>query len=184
MIDIAGSTHRAYLFPSARPAAYEFYSDFGRVVSHLALISLQQPYGQDRYRLLYHSIELGVYRVRILCDVHVRLDRAAWTLRVEPWVAPVPVVPEAGMALTQGQGLFASESIFHDEGDHTRVEYRLSLGARLPVPIGLRLVPHALLDGIAHSITTRRMQDITDRFIARSISAFEKGRRPRPRGMI
>ncbi len=177
MIDVAGSTHRAYAFPAGRAAAFAYYADFRNVVSSLSLISLVKAYGGERYRLVYHSTELGLYRVRIFCDVQVRLDRENWVLHVDPWPAPAAAPCESGMTLTQAQGRYSSESIFHDEGDHTRIEYRLGLSARLPVPLGLRLVPGPLLDGAAHGITARRMHDIIEDFILHSVKAFESRHR-------
>lgn len=178
MIDVAGVAHRSYLFPADRATALAYYGDFRNVVSNLTLISLVKSYGNDCYRLVYRSTELGVYRVRIYCDVQVTRDTAGFVLHVDPWRGPPPVEPQAGVSMAQAQGMYRSESVFHAEGNGTRIEYRLSLQAALPVPLGLRLVPAALRDSTAHAVTAHRIHEIVDRFIVQSIGAFERGRLP------
>jgi hypothetical protein len=67
-------------------------------------------------------------------------------------------------------------SSYSSKSDHTQVDYHLLLKARLPVPTAARFMPSSVLDLIARNIMHRRITEIAEGFIARSISAFrEKG---------
>ena len=74
MIKVAGSVHRSFVFPAELPLAYAYYADIGRVLSYLPHICVARTYGPDQLRLLYHSTELGLYRIRIFADVQTLLE--------------------------------------------------------------------------------------------------------------
>ena len=176
MIRVQGSVHRSYLFPAPRQAAFEYYSHFPRVVEHLPLISIERSFSHNQFRVVYQSTELGIYNVKIFCDVAVVLDKARWVLLVKT-INHRPTVPSrASWRATQAQGVFASQSVFHDQGNHTRIEYKLHLLAQLPPPTGLRLMPAIAINQIASSITRWRMDDIIDSFIQQSIEAYTNTR--------
>ena len=171
MIRVAGSVHRSFVFPAELPLTYAYYADIGRVLSYLPHICLARTYGPDQLRLLYHSTELGLYRIRIFADVQTLLEDGC-VLRVRPLDRQPPVQPEASAQSATAQGYFTSQSIFHDAGSQTRIEYKLQLQADLPTPLGLRVMPGLVVRSIAKSITNMRIREIVEGFIERSIDAF------------
>jgi hypothetical protein len=171
MIQVAGAARRTFTFPAELPVAYAYYGDVARVLSYLPHICLVRAYGPDRFRLLYNTIELGTYHIRIFADVQTTLDRG-WVLRVRPLPGFPPVGPQAGINSSAAQGYFTSRSVFQEEGDQTRIEYSLQLRAKLPPPLGLRFVPGLVMDRIVKSITHTRIREITNGFIERSLAAF------------
>jgi hypothetical protein len=114
---------------------------------------------------------LGLYRIRIFADVQTLLENGR-VLHVRPLDRQPPVHPEAGAQSATTQGYFTSQSIFHDAGSQTRIEYKLQLRADLPTPLGLRIMPGLVVGGIARSITNMRIREIVEGFIDRSIDAF------------
>jgi hypothetical protein len=135
-------------------------------------ITLLDELGGERFRLRYESLELGVYRVRITCDLQVRVDRPARVLLIDPFPAAKPVKAEAGWHSLSAQGSFASRSRFLPAGNQTRVEYDLALQAELPTPAAAHIIPDSVRRRAARSIAGRRIQEIADGFIGRSIAAF------------
>jgi hypothetical protein len=180
MIHIAGAAERSFTFPADPLTASTYFRDFKRILGYLAHIRLLWAYGPDRFRLLYGATELGIYRVRILCDVQATFDEAEQTLTMSTLSGIPPVAPRAGMYSLAAQGYYASASTFHPAGDCTRIEYKLQLHAHLPKPLGSKRVPDAIVEQIARNITQRRIQEIADGFIERSISEFRQsvGHRP------
>jgi len=171
MIRVAGSARRSFIFPAELPVAYAYYADIGRVLSYLPHICLARTFGPDRLRLLYHSTELGIYRVRIFADVQTILEDGR-VLHVRPLEDTPTVQARTETRSTMAQGRFTSQSTFHDMGDRTRIEYSLGLQADLPTPVGLRIMPSAVVSGIARSVTNARIHEIVQGFIARSVDAF------------
>lgn len=171
MIKVSGSARRAFVFPGELPLAYAYYSDVGRLLSYLPHICLVRAYGPDRFRLLYHATELGLYQIRLYADVQATLEDG-WVVRVDPLEGIPPVKAMAGVHSTSAQGYFSSQSVFHDEGDRTRIEYSLRLGGDLPTPQGLRLMPGMVVGRIARRITKMRMNEIANGFVERTGDAF------------
>lgn len=177
MITITGSVQRSFAFPGRRETAFDYYADIRRTLNMLPHISIVRQYGADRFRMMYATTELGVYRVRMLCDIQAALDREAWTLRIQPMPDPPPVASEVGIYSLTGQGFFASQSLFRNNGESTQVEYRFHLNAELPVPVGIRFMPEPVLNGIASSITQWRIDEIVDGFIQRSLDSYRLSQR-------
>jgi hypothetical protein len=171
MIKVVGSARRSFVFPGELPLTYAYYADVGRLLSYLPHICLVRAYGPDRFRLLYSSTELGLYHVRIFADVQAVLEEG-WVIRVRPLVGIPPIEAQAGIHATTTQGHFSSQSVFHDEGDRTRIEYNLQLHGNLPMPPGLRLMPRMVVGRIAKRITKMRIREIADGFVERSSDAF------------
>ena len=171
MIRVSGSARRSFVFRGERPLAYAYYSDVGRLLSYLPHICLVRAYGPDRFRLLYRATELGLYQVRLFADVQATLEEG-WVVRVHPLEGIPPVKALAGVHSTSTQGYFSSQSVFHDEGGRTRVEYSLRLWGDLPSPQGLRLMPGMMVTRIANRITKMRMHEIADGFVERTLDAF------------
>ncbi|MBN1148096.1 MAG: hypothetical protein JXA78_12630 [Anaerolineales bacterium] len=174
MIKIAGSIHRSFIFPANRPDAFEFYADLERTLSFLNHISLLRSYSDLQYRMLYNTTELGIYHVRLFCDIETELDRDARAIRIHPLEGKgiAPAGSNAGLYSSAAKGYYTSESLFAEEGDRTRVDYYLQIWATLPTPHGIRFMPNIVLNNIARTITQRRIHEIAEGFIERSVSAF------------
>jgi hypothetical protein len=174
MITIAGTTHQTFGFPADVATAASFYRDFSRILRYLPHIQLVKAYGPDQFRVMYHSMELSVYRVRIYCDLQVSFDEARQTLHVAPLFNKPPVKSEATVHSLTAQGYFTSQSIFRPRGDHSAVDYQLSLEARLPKPFGLMLMPDMVIEQIASNITDWRIHEIAGGFIKRSVLEYRE----------
>jgi hypothetical protein len=173
VITLNGSTQRQFVFPDALAAATRYYRNFDAIFDLLPHISLVQKYGPNRYRALYHTIELGVYRVKIYCDLQVHFDEAHQTLNVTPLIGPAPVRQFVSVQALVAQGQFISQSVFVARGDETRIDYTLRIAAALPRPLGLSLVPDAMMNQITHSIADWRIHEIAGGFIDCSIAAYQ-----------
>ncbi len=174
MIKITGTTQQTFSFPADIAAASDFYRDFSSILRYLPHIRLIKAYGPDQFRVMYHTMELGVYRVRLYCDLQVRYDEAAQTLHVTPLLNKPPVKSEATVHSLTAQGYFISQSIFRPRDDHSLVDYRLSLEARLPKPFGLMLMPDRVIEQIASNITDWRIHEIAGGFIKRSVQEYRE----------
>ncbi len=174
MITIAGTTRQTFSFPADIATASNFYRDFSRILHYLPHIHLIKAYGPDQFRVMYHTMELNVYRVRIYCDLQVRYDEAGQTLHVTPLLTKPPVKSEATVQSLTAQGYFTSQSIFRPRSDHSVVDYQLSLEARLPKPFGLMLMPDKVIEQIAGNITDWRIHEIAGGFIKRSVQEYRE----------
>ncbi|MGD9099624.1 MAG: hypothetical protein PVF45_04025 [Anaerolineae bacterium] len=172
MIRIEGTIRRTFTFPAELPLAFAYYSDLSRLLPYLPHISLARAYSYNQFRVLYDTVELGTYRIRIFCDLQAQLDGEKKILYVNPLNTGTPVKTQAKTRSTTAQGQFSSRSVFRDAGAKTEVEYRLRLRANLLPPLGLRFMPGAMVNRIADNITKRRMREIVEGFIQRSIHAF------------
>ena len=171
MIEVVGSSRRSFVFPATLPIAYAYYADVGRLLGYLPHIGLVRTYGPDQFRLRYSSIEMGAYHVSIYADVQTTLEDG-WAVRILPLSHPAPVQARAETRSCVAQGAFSSHSVFHAQGDQTRIEYSLQLRANLPKPLSLRLVPDTMLNRISREITQLHIHEITEGFIEQSIKAF------------
>jgi hypothetical protein len=172
MIRIAGSHQRVFTFPAELPIAFAYYSDLGRVLTYLPHIFLVQAYQYDRYRMLYSTVELGMYHIRIFCDLQSQLDEKERTLIISPLKNAPGVKPTTGVRSATTQGFYSSRSLFHEADGETGVEFSMRLCADLPTPQGLRFMPSYVVNRIAHNITRWRIREIAEGFIERSIDAF------------
>ena len=172
MIIVAGSANRSFTFPADLPTAFAYYTDLSRILTYLPHIYVARTYDDNQLRMCYNTIELGTYKINIFCDLRAEMDAEKRALRVLPLKGVTPVKAKATLRSATASGRFSSESRFFDEGERTRIEYRLELQAELPRPMGLRFVPQSVINGIAASITHRRIKEIADGFIRRSIDVF------------
>lgn len=173
MIHISGSAHRSFIFPADLPTAYAYYSDLGYILNFLPQIYITRTYAEQEFRVCYTSTELGAYQVDIFCDLRAELDDEAPALRLGPLNGMTPANAKAGFRSTSASGYFASQSLFFAAPNgETRIEYRLELKAQLPTPKALQFMPAVVVDSIAGSITHRRIAEIAEGFIKRSINAF------------
>ncbi len=160
------------MFPGDLRAATAYYRDFDTILGLLPHISLVHKYAPNQYRALYHTIELGVYRVKIYCDLQVHYDAATHTLDVTALPGRPPIKQSVTIQSLIAQGYFTSRSIFQADGPCTRIDYALQLQASLPKPFGLSLMPDVVMNQIANSIAEWRIHEIAEGFIARSIDAY------------
>ena len=185
MIQVSGSETRSFMVPAELPTAFAYYSDLARVLTYLPHISVVRAYSDDQFRVLYSTTELGIYHIRIFCDLQASIDERERSLILQPMVDVPQVHPTVGAKSVTAQGYYRSRSVFRDTGGATSIEYSLELEADLPTPLGLRLVSGNVVARIAQEITQRRTREIADGFIERSIDAFpswlaEMGKRPLP----
>jgi hypothetical protein len=174
VIKISGTTRQTFNFPADVATASHFYRDFNCILHYLPHIQLVKAYGPDQFRVMYHTLELSIYRVRIYCDLQVRYDEATQTLHVAPLLNKLPVKSEATVHSLTAQGYFTSQSVFRPRSDHSLVDYRLSLEARLPKPFGLMLIPDRVIEQIASNITDWRIHEIASGFIRRSVQVYRE----------
>ncbi len=174
MIKIAGTTRQTFSFPADVTTVSTFYRDFSSILHYLPHIQLVRAYGPDQFRVMYHTLELGVYRVRIYCDLQVRYDEATQTLHVAPLLNKPSVRSKATVHSLTAQGYFTSRSIFRSRREHSLVDYQLSLEAWLPKPFGLMLMPDGVIEQIASNITEWRIREIAGGFIARSLEEYRE----------
>jgi hypothetical protein len=175
MIHIAGAHTCTFPFPAPLPLAYDYYSQVERLLGYLPHISIDTHFSQSRYRLEYHSFELGLYQVQMFCDVEVVLNSIQTRLEILPiknmnW----PVRPSASLYGLTGMGEYASSSTFSAQGAGSQIEFNMRLSADLPAPLGLRLMPGSLITRIAKGIVERRIREIADGFIERSIREYTR----------
>jgi hypothetical protein len=172
MIEVAGSYRRSFRFPAELPMAFTYYGDVGRILPYLPHIFLVQAYRYDRFRMLYSTVELGMYHIRIFCDLEAQMDEKERSLTIRPFTGYSPVKASAGVKSATAQGYYSSKSVFHPDGDGTLIDFRLDLQANLPTAVGLRFMPGSVVNRIAHNITRERIREIAEGFIERSIDAF------------
>jgi hypothetical protein len=181
MIHIRGNVQRAFTFPADLAATRAYLSDFRRLLTLLPHIRLVKAYGTNRFRVLYHTVELGVYAVRIYCDLHAGFVDGKHILRVSPNTDFAPVPARVTLTSLTAQGNYQSDSIFHAHGSQTKVDYHIRLGATLPKPLGLDLMPDRVVEQIARNIVTWRMSEIADGFVERAIHDYERRERRGPK---
>ena len=174
MILINGTSRQTFLFPAEIATASTFYGDFSRILRYLPHIQLVKAYRPDQFRVMYHTLELNVYRVRITCDLQVHYNPTTQTLHVTPVFDKPPVRSEATVNSLSAQGYFTSQSVFRVHGEQTSVDYGLNLEARLPKPFGLMLMPDRVTQQIAQNITEWRVHEISGGFIKRSIQEYRE----------
>jgi hypothetical protein len=174
VILINGTSRQTFLFPADVASASKFYGDFSRILHYLPHIQLVKAYRPDQFRVMYHTLEMNVYRVRIVCDLQVRYNETTQTLHVTPLFDKLPVRSEVTVNSLSAQGTFTSQSVFRAHGEHTSVEYGINLEARLPKPFGLLLLPDRVTQQIAQNITEWRVHEISGGFIKRSIQEYRE----------
>ena len=88
-----------------------------------------------------------------------------------------------GLSSLTAQGFFSSESVFEEvepppdsnqtNHSYTRIDYKLDLEARLPIPLGLRMMPNLVIKPLADNITQWRFCETVDGFIEQSLATYE-----------
>jgi hypothetical protein len=175
MITLHGTTQRSFFFPAELPIAFEFYSDVRRIIHFLPHISLIKEYTNSSYRMLYHTTELGIYRVSIYCDLVAESSQDKHSLIIAPLNGfHSPIKAQAGIYSLVSQGSYTSTSVFHPDNGRTRIDYSLEIRSELPIPLGMRMVPTGILESITNNIAKWRIDEIAGGFIERSLRAYQQ----------
>jgi len=175
MIKVTGSIKRAFVFPADTSTALFYYSELQRITQFMPHINLVEAYELNQIRVLYKTLELGSYAIRIFCDLHSSVDLDEQTLLLQPINTYPPVESKASINTTTGQGIFSLKAKCFELDEHqTRVEYEIMLDAELPRPLGMRLMPRRVVNRIAKNITDSRIREIADGFITASVAAFSE----------
>jgi hypothetical protein len=172
MINIAVSAQRVFTFPADLATTAAYYRDFGHTLEYLPHMRLVTTYARDQYRVLFTTSEAGVYRVAFYCDIQVQYDETRQILHVTPLEGIPPVPPKATLSSLTGQASYCSRSVFEPAGPHTCVQYEVEIRAEVPKRLEWKLIPDAVITPLIEDVVERRLQEITDAFIARSIDGL------------
>lgn len=173
-VEIDGATRRSYLFPATLHRAFAYYSELDTLLNCLPHISVVKKYSETGFRLLYSTMELGVYSIRIVCDLEAALDAQTHLLRISPLKGTNQIELIFSLRSIQAQGFYSSESKFIPFGDYTHIDYSLCIQASLPAPLATLYMPPAMQNSIASSITTWRIGEIAEGFIESSIRKYHQ----------
>ena len=97
MISISGSVQRSFVFPADEITAFKYYADMNRTLNFLQHISILDRRQEGEYRVLYSTNELGIYSVRLVCDIQITSDPENGLLKIRPLNHPLIVKSKAGM---------------------------------------------------------------------------------------
>lgn len=172
MINLAGGVSLAFRFPAPLAVAFAYYSDLRTVLPLLPYVEIATIYNDDHFRLLYSSVEFGGYAMHIYCDIRATLESGLHMIRIAPEESLPPVEERAGINSSTARGYFTSRGLFYDEGPETRIEYEFELRSDLPRPLGMRLMPQRVVNGIASTVARTRMREVAQGFIEQSIAAY------------
>ncbi|RMF51039.1 MAG: SRPBCC family protein [Anaerolineae bacterium] len=172
-IRLDGRTQRSFLFPAPLEDAFRYYTNITHILQFLPHITLLEELGNQRYRVLYHSTELNVYRVRLYCDLEAEISTENYTLVFRALEESSPVQAKAGLDWLVAPGWYSSTSVFSPREDgQTAVEYSLRLWADLPRPWGLGMLPNGTMNRIANAIAQYRIREVADGFIKRTTTDY------------
>ena len=173
MISIAVSAQRVFTVPAGLARTTTHFRDFGHTLDYLAPhLRLFAAYAGNQYRMLYSVTEAGVYRVAFYCDIQVEFDESSQILSVTPLEGVPPVAPKATLNSLTGQGYYRSRSAFQSAGPHTRITYDVEIQAAVPKRLEWRLIPDTVITRLVEDVVQRRLNEITDTFIARSLDGL------------
>ena len=173
MIKINSSVQFSFMFPADIATTFAYYSDMQRLIQHLKYMELVdlETENENEFRIYYNTVELGSYHIHVFSDIRMELD-SEMVIRLIPIENFPPIKTKVTLNATTARGHYASEARFFPAGDHTRVEYSLSMQASPPRPKGMRFMPGKMVDKIAQNITNHRIKEIADAFIDNSIDTF------------
>lgn len=174
MITVKGSFQKTFLFPARIHTAFQYYSDIQQSLRYLKHISILRKISDLEFRMLYQTLELGLYRVNLICDIQTELDESGGVLRILPTRTTDPIKGRSSITSLTSRGDYSSESIFKEKEEYTEVNYRMELCAQLPVPHGLKYMPKSILNSIAENISQQRFHEIAQGFIDNSILSFNR----------
>ncbi len=177
MIRIAVSARRVFTLPADLPASRAHFRDFRHMLEHLPDLCLVKTYAPGQYRILYSAAEGGVYRVDLYSDIETRFDETEDALCVTPLKGIAPVASKATLGSLTGQGDYTSRLILRSAGAQTNARYDVRIAATLAKPVGLKLIPNPAVRLFVERVVRRRIQEIADVFIQRSIRGLQPQQR-------
>ena len=177
MINIAVSARRVFTLPAGLATTKAHLRDFRQTLQYLPDLCLVKTYAPNQYRILYSATEAGVYRVDLHSDIQAQFDDAEDILYVTPLQGFPAVASRATLGSLTGQGDYSSRLMLRAAGRHTNARYEVRITAALPKPVGLKLVPNAAVRLLVERVVRRRVQEITDAFIERSIEGLHSPHR-------
>lgn len=174
MIKISGTINRTFIFPAPIQETLTYFSELTKVVRFMPHIQLVHEYALNQIRVLYETVELGVYNFRIFSDLEGSIDRKQHTISVVPVRIPtaVPINSSSTARETTGHGLFAIQAQLFDLQTQTRLEATLRLQASLERPRAMSLMPHRVVNRLAQSIADHRIKEMSDGFIRTAVENF------------
>ncbi len=173
MIHIAVSAQRVFTVPVDLARTTAHFRDFRHTLAYLAPhLRLVATYAPDQYRMRYSVTEAGVYRVAFYCDIQVQYDESSQVLHVTPLEGVPPVAARATLNALTGQGYYRSRSAFQPAGPHTNITYDVEIQAAVPKRLEWKLIPDAVITRVVEDVVQRRLNEITDTFIARSLDGM------------
>ena len=176
MIKLAGGVSLAFRFPAPLAVAFAYYSDLRTVLPYLPRIEINHIYGDDQFRLYYSSVEPGGFAMHIYCDIRATFEDSLHMIRIVPEESLPEVEESVGINSSAARGYFTSRGLFFDEGPETRIEYEFELRSYLPRPLGMRLMPQRVVNGIASNVARTRMREVAQGFIEQSVAEFPEWR--------
>jgi hypothetical protein len=179
MISIAVCARRVFTLPADLPTTRAQFRDFRQTLQYLRDLRLVKTYAPDRYRILYSAAEAGVYRVDLYSDIQARFDEAEDTFYVTPLKGIPAVASKATLGSLTGQGDYSSRLSLRSAGSCTNASYDVRITATLAKPVGLKLVPNPAVRFLVERVVRRRVQEITEAFIQRSIAGLQPQHRNR-----
>ncbi len=172
MLHISVSSHRKFEIACDLLGVEAHFSNFERMLEDLPALKVSRVWGPHQYRIGYGANFAGVYQVDLFSDIQARFDAAAHVLAVSPLRGLPAVTAQVTLRSLTGQGGYASRLVFHAQKDCTVADYDLTITADIPKPVRLNLVPDSVARTVVQAIVQRRVQEITDLFIVRTMSRF------------
>lgn len=170
---IAGSMSRSFTFPAEIVTAMRYYEHLPRLIPFLPHIRMIGSYGDNQYRLVFASTEMGAYQISIYANVQTLCLPEERSIRIFALEGKPTIKSKSTFNSTEAEGYYTSEALFTPEGEEeTRIEYRLELAANLLRPKGLSFMPALMVNSLSQNITNWRIREIMDGFIDKSLDAF------------
>lgn len=176
MITLNGTIQRKFYFPADPLTTLIYFSDLSRVTYLLPHINVVNAYSSDKVRIRYQTVELGAYTINIFCDLEGTIDVEKQLIVIGPMAGNEEVTSEATLNATTGHGYYSSSAQLFPEGDGTGIDYYFQFQSKLQRPRGLRMMPKRVVDRIAQSISSGRVEEIAEGFMKNALDAFDDWR--------
>ncbi|WP_374686286.1 DUF1997 domain-containing protein [Promineifilum sp.] len=173
MITLNGTVQRTFSFPADPLTTLVYFSDLSRVARLLPHISVVETYSAEKVRIRFQTVELGAYTINIYCDLELQTNPDSYTIIIRPLAGCEEVEANATLNATTGYGYYSSTARLAPAEDGTTIFYQFQFQSKLTRPRGLRMVPKRVVDRIAQSISSGRVQEIADGFMESALEAFD-----------
>jgi hypothetical protein len=174
MLRISVSVHRKFDIPCDLPGVEAHFSDFGRMLEDLPALTVSRVWGPHQYRICYSANIAGVYQVDLFSDVQARFTAESHALVVSPLRGITPVAAQATLQSLTGQGDYSSRLVLSAKEHSTVATYDITIAAEIPKPARLSLLPDAMARMAVQAVVQRRVQELADVFIARTLNRLSK----------